>query len=77
MPADRPSTGNSLRSLLTALLLLMLRYRYRETMPDIPVENLIGRADCRFASFDPGARIWQVWKMPAAIRFSRFFGVIR
>ena len=27
--------------------------------------------------FDPGARVWQMWKVPAAIRFSRFFGVIR
>ncbi len=51
--------------------------RYPEQLGYIPAENLIGRAEFRLASFDPGARIWQVWKMPAAIRSSRFFGVIR
>ena len=51
--------------------------RYPALLGYIPAENLIGRADFRLASFEPGARIWQVWKMPSAIRVGRFFGMIR
>ena len=42
----------------------------------IPAENLIGRVEFRLASFEPGARIWQIWKLPGAIRLGRFFGAV-
>ena len=37
----------------------------------IPVENLIGRAEFRFFSFDGNVPWWQVWQWPFAIRYSR------
>lgn len=39
----------------------------------VPAENLVGRAEFLFFSTDGSARIWEVWKWPSAIRFSRFF----
>jgi signal peptidase I len=42
----------------------------------IPAENLVGRADVIFFSTNGGARFWEVWKWPKAIRFGRFFNVI-
>jgi signal peptidase I len=50
--------------------------RFLNELGYIPAENLIGRADIRLVSFDPGARAWQLWKYPGAVRFGRFFGVI-
>jgi len=37
----------------------------------IPHENLIGRAEFLFFSVEQSARIWEFWKWPFAIRFSR------
>ncbi len=51
--------------------------RFLAELGYIPAENLIGRADIRLVSFAAGARAWQVWKLPGALRVSRFFGVIR
>ena len=39
----------------------------------IPAENLVGRADLIFFSVNNQARIWEIWKWPTAIRFSRRF----
>jgi signal peptidase I len=39
----------------------------------VPAENLVGRAEFLFFSTNGSARIWEVWKWPSAIRFSRFF----
>jgi signal peptidase I len=39
----------------------------------VPAENLVGRADVLFFSSNGTARLWEVWKWPAAIRFSRMF----
>lgn len=39
----------------------------------IPAENLIGRAEFLFFSTDGSAALWQVWKWPFAIRYSRLF----
>ena len=39
----------------------------------IPAENLVGRAEILFFSTNGAARIWQIWKWPEAIRFSRLF----
>ncbi len=37
----------------------------------VPFANLIGRAEFLFFSHNDGARIWEVWKWPSSIRFSR------
>lgn len=42
----------------------------------VPVENLIGRAEFLFFSHDSTARLWEVWKWPAAIRWSRLFRAV-
>ena len=40
----------------------------------VPLENLVGRAEFRFFSYDDNvAPWWQVWEWPWAIRFSRMF----
>jgi signal peptidase I len=39
----------------------------------IPAQNLVGRADIMFFSTNGTARLWQIWKWPGSIRFSRFF----
>jgi signal peptidase I len=39
----------------------------------VPMENLVGRAEMLFFSTNGGARIWEVWKWPVAIRFARLF----
>jgi signal peptidase I len=43
----------------------------------VPFENLIGRAEFIFFSSDGSAEVWQVWKWPFAIRFSRFLMGVR
>jgi signal peptidase I len=42
----------------------------------VPLENFVGRADIVFFSIAPGAAIWEVWKWPLEIRWSRFFNLI-
>ena len=42
----------------------------------VPAENLVGRAEVLFFSSNGSARIWEFWKWPAAIRFSRLFRTI-
>ena len=42
----------------------------------VPVDNLVGRADRRFISLTAGAHLWEVWRWPWTLRFSRFFGAI-
>ena len=39
----------------------------------IPAENLVGRAEIIFFSSDGSAKLWEVWKWPSAIRWSRLF----
>ena len=39
----------------------------------IPIENLVGRAEFRFFSFDGNTPWWHVWEWPFAIRYSRLF----
>jgi signal peptidase I len=39
----------------------------------VPAQNLIGRAEFLFFSTDGSAALWQVWKWPFAIRYSRLF----
>lgn len=42
----------------------------------VPEENLVGRAEIIFFSTDGSAQIWEFWKWPWAIRYSRFFHTI-
>ncbi|HTH96174.1 MAG TPA: signal peptidase I [Stellaceae bacterium] len=39
----------------------------------IPVENLVGKAEFRFFSFDSNTPWWEIWRWPFAIRWSRLF----
>ena len=39
----------------------------------VPAENLIGRAEFIFFSTDGSARLWEIWKWPFAVRYSRLF----
>ncbi len=41
----------------------------------VPIENFVGRAEILFFSLD-GARFFEIWKWPWAIRFSRLFDSI-
>lgn len=43
----------------------------------IPVENFVGRAEVLFFSTNGRAAIWEFWKWPIAIRFSRMFSAVR
>lgn len=42
----------------------------------VPLENFVGRAEVLFFSTDGSADLWQVWKWPFAIRWSRLFDSI-
>ncbi len=42
----------------------------------VPIRNLIGRAEFLFFSHDSSARLWEIWKWPTAIRWSRLFQAI-
>jgi len=42
----------------------------------VPAENLVGKAEILFFSTDGSAHIWEFWKWPAAIRYSRIFTII-
>lgn len=37
----------------------------------VPEENLVGRAELIFLSVDGTSRIWQIWRWPTTIRYSR------
>src|SRR5215813_7957960 len=39
----------------------------------VPAQNLIGRAEFIFFSTDGSARLWEIWKWPFAIRYTRLF----
>jgi len=39
----------------------------------VPFENYIGRAEILFFSTDQSARLWEIWKWPFAVRYSRIF----
>jgi len=44
----------------------------------VPLENLVGRAEFRFFSYDANVAPWyQFWDWPWAIRFSRMFTAMR
>jgi signal peptidase I len=39
----------------------------------VPEENLVGKAQFLFFSLDDGARFWELWKWPWAVRWHRLF----
>jgi signal peptidase I len=42
----------------------------------VPAENLVGKAELRFFSTNGSAHIWEFWKWPWAVRYSRLFTFI-
>ncbi len=50
--------------------------RYLNQVGYVPLENFVGRADIIFFSVSPDATLWEVWRWPFAIRWSRFFNLI-
>ncbi len=51
--------------------------RFVGEVGQVPAENLVGRAEFRFFSTNGTARIWEVWKWPQTIRYSRLFTSLR
>jgi len=43
----------------------------------VPLENFVGRAEFLFFSTDGSAELWEVWKWPFAIRYSRLLMGVR
>jgi signal peptidase I len=43
----------------------------RAGVGNVPLENLVGKAQLIFFSTDGSARLWEVWKWPTAIRYGR------
>jgi len=49
----------------------------REAVGYVPAENLEGKALFRFFSTDGSARIWEIWKWPFAVRYSRILTLVK
>ena len=47
--------------------------RFLSEVGYVPAENLVGRAEVLFFSGDGSAALWEVWRWPWAIRYSRLF----
>jgi signal peptidase I len=43
----------------------------------VPFENLVGRAEIIFFSIGDGARAWQIWRWPWAVRWDRLVTTVR
>jgi signal peptidase I len=43
----------------------------------VPFENIVGRAQIIFFSIGGGVPAWQVWRWPWAVRWDRFFTLVR
>ena len=50
--------------------------RFLDEVGYVPADRLVGRAEVIFFSGDGSAALWEVWKWPRAIRFSRLFSGI-
>ena len=50
--------------------------RFLDHVGYVPVENFVGRADIIFFSIGRDTALWQVWKWPFAIRWSRFLHLL-
>jgi signal peptidase I len=51
--------------------------RFLDKVGYVPIENFVGRADLLFFSIEPGASIFEFWKWPFEIRWSRLFHLVR
>lgn len=49
----------------------------RQEVGFVPAQNLEGKAVIRFFSTNGTARIWEVWKWPFSIRYSRILSLVR
>jgi len=43
----------------------------------VPFANIVGRAEIIYFSIGEGARAWEVWRWPSALRWHRFFTIVR
>ncbi len=43
----------------------------------VPAENLEGKAEIRFFSTNGSARVWEIWKWPFAVRYSRILTMVK
>ena len=43
----------------------------------VPFENIVGRAQVIFFSVAEGERVWEVWRWPWTVRWSRLFSIVR
>lgn len=50
--------------------------RYQNEVGYVPVENFVGRADIIFFSVSPDASLFEVWRWPFEIRWSRFLNTL-
>ena len=50
--------------------------RVQELVGFVPLDNIVGRASFLFFSTNGKARIYEVWKWPFAIRYSRLFNSV-
>jgi signal peptidase I len=51
--------------------------RFLNKVGYVPIENFVGRADVIFFSFQKSATLYEPWKWPFQIRWSRFFNWIQ
>jgi signal peptidase I len=49
----------------------------RQAVGYVPAENLEGKAMIRFFSTDGSAHVWEVWKWPFAVRYSRILTLVK
>lgn len=50
--------------------------RVLESVGYVPYQNIVGRADILFFSTNGKGRLWEIWKWPFSIRYSRLFKLI-
>jgi len=50
--------------------------RFLSEVGFVPFENLVGRAEIIFFSIDDDASVWQIWKWPADVRWSRILQMV-
>jgi signal peptidase I len=43
----------------------------------VPLENFVGRAELVFFSVEEGESVWQFWRWPVSLRWSRLFTPVR
>jgi signal peptidase I len=50
--------------------------RFQDAVGFVPIENYVGRADIIFFSISRGTTLWEIWKWPFEIRWSRFLNTL-